>query len=379
MEIRSPWLLLIVVVGCGSEIPPATRTFNAREVTLIPDEPNCRDCEIEFRELAVLGADSDPASIRSDAMRGCMVGQLATGEYLVSGIVGGGQLLVYAEVGGGARRTIGRRGQGPGELSRNFRLVIGPLDTLHVFDDGNGRLQVLTPTGDFVRSFPTPSSGDPIALLTNGDHLFHTFPMTEDDALFTIVRPTGEERARFGKPFGPEFDLDQWIVGAAPAGEFWAASIWKYEMHRWTGSGSIVRTVMREAPWFADSFGTLTNAEVAAVYRTRPPPPFLRHIWEDSTGLLWAYTQVPDPMWEPGLAVRMTPEWGRRTFDTVVEAIDLELGRVVARGRSDELLGAVCGSRLMYLIVETEMGNNRVVVVDPIVIGSIEGGAEEAW
>ena len=115
------------------------------------------------------------------------------------------------------------------------------------------------------------------------------------------------------------------------------------------------------------------------LYRTRPPPPFLRHIWEDSTGLLWAYTQVPDPMWEPGLAVRMTPEWGRRTFDTVVEAIDLELGRVVARGRSDELLGAVCGSRLMYLIVETEMGNNRVVVVDPIVIGSIEGGAEEAW
>lgn len=48
--------------------------------------------------------------------------------------------------------TIGRRGQGPGELSAAWTLSIGPGDTLTVLDDGAMRFSVFAPDGAFIQS-----------------------------------------------------------------------------------------------------------------------------------------------------------------------------------------------------------------------------------
>lgn len=60
-------------------------------------------------------------------MRGCMIDSLSTGHFVVSGVVGGGQLLVYPPEGGSAIDTIGRLGQGPGEFGQSVRISPDPV------------------------------------------------------------------------------------------------------------------------------------------------------------------------------------------------------------------------------------------------------------
>ena len=123
-------------------------------------------------------------------------------------------------------------------------------------------------------------------------------------------------------------------------------------------------TFIREADWFPPWDENFP----AEVYETVPPPPFLVHVSEDGDGRLWAYSQVPDPAWEPRIPRQPQYEWGRRTFDTIVEVIDLERAQVIAQGRLDQTLGMVCGSHLMYAIVETEIRDTRVQVVEPTLV-----------
>ena len=54
---------------------------------------------------------------------------------------------------GGGIESFGSEGQGPGEFRRPSVIVAG-ADTVRVLDTGNGRVQVLSPRGDYVRSYP---------------------------------------------------------------------------------------------------------------------------------------------------------------------------------------------------------------------------------
>lgn len=51
-------------------------------------------------------------------------------------------------------RTVGRRGQGPGEFTTAWALSIGAGDTLTVLDDGMMRYSVFSPDGRFVEMHP---------------------------------------------------------------------------------------------------------------------------------------------------------------------------------------------------------------------------------
>lgn len=318
--------------------------------------------DVRFQEVAVLGAVSDSASIRPDAIRSCMIARLSDGQFLVSGIYGGGQLVRYPSSGGGATESIGRLGRGPGELGPEVRLTVGRGDTIHAFDDSNGRVQLFTREGGFVRSLPAPGGNDPIALLSDGRYLAHPYPTTMDDPLFLLVDPEGEVLRRFGEPEG-EPDLDQRVIGAASGGGFWTASIWSYSLVRWDARGEPVGTLSRDLPWFPG--GTPPRNEVEEFYQTRLPPPLVRHLWEDDAGRLWVYIQYPDERWSPGVT-SSDVGWAQQTFDTVLEVVDLSSHQVVARGRVDDLLGRVCGTGLLYQVVEDPSGDTRVRVLRPV-------------
>lgn len=49
-------------------------------------------------------------------------------------------------------RSIGRRGQKPGEFNLPLQAAVGPKGNLHVVDSGNFRVQVLSPAGNFIQS-----------------------------------------------------------------------------------------------------------------------------------------------------------------------------------------------------------------------------------
>ena len=352
------------VVLCSGCLSTDEQVAVDERVQVIDGNPLCPACEILFREVALLGDPADLSSVREDAAsRGCMVGRLSTGEYLMSGVVGGGEIFVY-DGEGPATRSIGRRGRGPGEFGSFVRLAVGQGDTLYIMDDDNARLQVLTPSGEFLRSFQAPQQFRSFALLTDGDFVFFRNAIERGDDLFRLVSPTGDVRARFGRPTLDEVGLETWNVSPAHLGGFWTLSIWSYEFHRWSGPESLDMTFIREADWFPPWDENFPDG----VYETIPPPPFLVHVSEDVDARLWAYSQVPDPAWEPMIPRQPSYEWGRRTFDTIVEVIDLKSARVITQGRLDRRLGMVCGSHLMYGIVETEIGDTRVQVVEPTLV-----------
>lgn len=335
---------------------------------VISEPMSCPDCEIAFRPVALLGSDNDPGSVWDRAAGdGCMLAQLSTGEFLLGGVAGGGDIFVYDADGRFARAMV-RQGQGPGEVQGMARIWVGPGDTLFVADDGNNRLQVLTSRGEYVRSFQMPAPFRRFARLGTGDFVFARSVTSPGDDIFALVDAVGREIETFGPSMVAEPDLERALASPRPGMEatFWAASMWRYAVDEWSVRGAsdrslaLKRTLAREADWFP------AHPEFSAdVYESVPPPAALHHVWEDDEGLLWTYVLLPDPDWRPGIPFNPRPTWHRDTFDHRVEVVDPSSGRLVAVGEHEERLSPVCGSKLMYAVTETPAGDLRVKVVEP--------------
>jgi hypothetical protein len=96
----------------------------------------------------------DPVSIREDAAQsGCMIAEMDSGEYLVSGVVGGGLIARFSSD-GRFEKTFGRPGEGPGELGTDGRVFVGPGDTMFVSDFTNRRLSAFGPSGALAWDMP---------------------------------------------------------------------------------------------------------------------------------------------------------------------------------------------------------------------------------
>ena len=124
-------------------------------------------------------------------------------------------------------------------------------------------------------------------------------------------------------------------------------------------------TVVRQAEWFRPN-DPMSWAEMDAWYAETAPPRRLFHIREDTEGLLWTYTLVPDERWGPEPQPdHIDPGWVLRTFDTMIEVIDIRGAKVIADYRHDEQLSPVCGGKLVSSVRENRAGDTRVVVFMP--------------
>ena len=105
-----------------------------------------------------------------------------------------------------------------------------------------------------------------------------------------------------------------------------------------------------------------------------PPIPVLLHVWEDDLGRLWTYSLISDPEWEPNIPIERNRqrEWSNRTFEMVIEVLDLEAGEAIAQVHR-ERLGYMCGSPLLYDVLEGGMGETQVQVLEPMLLGADEG------
>jgi len=361
-------ILVLLLLGCSPETPGTDPLRGHSDTVRIGNnDPVCRECEVEFHEVTLLGDPTGPASVSEDAAgRDCSVGRLSTGEYVVSSIVGGGEIFVYGPD-GQVVRTFGRSGEGPGELGTSVSLLVGPADTLYITDETMARLSVFTATGAFVRSFPILNQVWGSALLNNGNLLFSRRAAGIEDSLLFLTAQDGEELGRFGTVAFDPFDMDRRVVAPAQPEGFWTASIWQHELRRWSALQSLELTVTRDVDWFPPD-----GEYIDGMPFTIPAPPTLRHIWDDGQGRLWIYFVVADSAWEPEIPLDPRHEWGRRTFDTVIEVIDLNDGKVIVSKRHDHLLGMVCGTPLVYMVVEAEDGDTRLRVMKPTLIGPSE-------
>ena len=165
----------------------------------------------------------------------------------------------------------------------------------------------------------------------------------------------------FGESDEDLADLDQWVVSSGYQGGFWAASGWKYELHRWANADSLDYTLVRDnVKWFPSD-----NAYFDDTYDSEPPSSWFIHMWETTGGLLWTFSLIPDENWSPEPPQRSNPAYNERVFDTMIEVIETASGEVLAQLRFENTLAPVCGNELMYTAEETEYGDVRVVVFEP--------------
>lgn len=326
--------------------------------------PTCEECEVTVEEVAVLGHPDDPASVAVDPSARCRLGQLSTGEFVSSGVIGGETVLVYDSA-GRATRSLGRAGEGPGELGRDLR-IIGSGDTLVVVDRRRRQVVRLDVLGNYLDSFRLDWPLWNSARLPNGHMVFSTEAPFHDHRfrLVKVVDQHGNLIASHDR-VSPELvdlmmpDMDGRRVAPAVSASYWTVIRWTYELHRWAAPGRRDLVIVRDAEWFRPN-RPRSVAGVEAWYDTEPPPRDVFHVRETNDGLLWTYSQVPDNRWRPGQDVPSL----HRSLDTVVEVIDIANGSVVAQRRLDERLGAVCdGSDFMTTVREMPDGDTRTIVL----------------
>ena len=103
---------------------------------------------------------------------------------------------------GALRASIGSEGAGPGELASPRALQPG-RDTLRLLDSGNGRFELFTLSGQFIRTTPAPASTliGPVAIGPDGAAVVGLGG--QDNALAQRVLASGEVSSRFGTPIVP--------------------------------------------------------------------------------------------------------------------------------------------------------------------------------
>lgn len=354
--------LLALTQGCSDTSPGTDAQAPASGPPFtVTDATRCSDCAVELDTLAVLGDTADFASIRADAtVGGCMVGEIANSGYVVSGVVGGGELLEFGKD-GKAVRAIGRKGAGPGEYGANLRLIARP-DTFFVLDISNGRMAVADHSGRFFTTFSLPVRVHSFARLESGHFVIHGRPVTSEDSgpLFRILDERGVQWAAFGSPSPQLGEKDQWVVSARSNGGFLAASMWDYVIYEGNAQGELNPYIVRRADWFPS--GTTWDEEILV---TEAPPPLIQHVREDPAGSVWVFAVVADENWSPDIPDAGSAQWFRDSFDTIVEVMDPRQRAVLATTRFDDWLAPVCGSDVVYSVVPHTSGDTRAIVLRP--------------
>ncbi len=164
--------------------------------------------------------------------------------------------------------TLGRMGQGPGELNRPGSLQ-SRGDTILVVDPMNGRVQFLSPEGEYLASVPIPA-GYPPVLAADGRIIQPTLGL---DSVLAVIRDLeGTELGRIGVPPGevvrtislsrareeileggiPDLFRNTALPAPAPGDRVWLYFPALGRVEKWSGDGSRLVSVTLEEPGFPE-------------------------------------------------------------------------------------------------------------------------------
>lgn len=339
-------LALAIVVACVGS------SADAQTVVSVGDRPSCPACSAILHPVAALGGADDPAGFAPLVQ----VARNSRGEYVVSSPTFVGELFVYGSD-GRFLRTVGRRGEGPGEFNRVQLLAFDALDSLHAVAQGGGRYSVLSP--DLRR----------VARSANVLARVMAFRLEPGGTLYVLAPSAGSEGSRIlqrldgsGQGLSAFDDVDPAAGGQGALGRHlavdgrgrrWSVEVARYRLTEWGDDGHPTRRLEAERSWIPQVFPERLNPAVER------PVAQIGGLEVDDTGLLWLFVVVPDAGWRPAAAgSRPHPN---DLFDTHIEVIDPGSGRLLAVGRSEQMV-LPFQPGLAYSTVEDELGDLRVQV-----------------
>lgn len=335
--------------------------------TVIPNAQSCRSCSITVTTTARIGKAEGPGSLGEIVIG---VGQDSRGRYW---IFEPSHMPQVFNRDGSFVGTVGREGDGPGEMRGPSCMVTLPGDSAAVV--AGKRLNIYNADLKFVRMVTLPSLWVPsLSVLRWPDALLiNTYFRSGARAgspLHVIDATSSEGRIlrSFGSngraPARDEREIHQ-LVAIAPSksGAYWTASRLRYEITKWDASNRPVQTLARKPEWFpgqSDGSGGGLN---------RPPSPKLIGVHEDNAGLLWTYTHVAAPtyqaVWKKVFEGKPREVAAREIddemlYDTRVEVIDLRAGRMVTTTLIDRPVTSVLSNGDVAVVYAREDGSLEV-------------------
>ena len=276
-------------------------------------------------------------------------------------------MLVY-DSRGRYRESFGRSGEGPGEFLQPGFGVLRPLPGggVLVLDPFNQRITRLSATWEFVSS--TDLGGRYVTnlmpLASGAGYVLAGWGRTEDSEhaeVTEVIDPDGDPREMIAVLPTDDGMRNMFFFPLATDGKerVWRAFSMEYAVEAWDpgDSGGLVRLEGRPG-WF-------TPGPPADGYPLEAPAPSVINGLKHEGGLLWIVTLVADDEWRDAVAdlVPFVPLDPRKMVDSVVEVINIDTGRLVARTVQDEMLSWTGDKSLLYAIREDGLVPRAVLFV----------------
>jgi hypothetical protein len=340
----------------------AMSTAGAQTIRAERPDPTCR-CAVVLTLSAELGRARDTVAVSERSF----VTKDSRGFFYAAPIHPQGTVARFDRSGAHVG-TVGRAGSGPGELSSVQYVTVTPGDSVLVME--HNRLSLFSPEGLFARAAALPGGVGTfrVVVLSDGRMVLNNFMPARRS--FTLLDQRLSEVRTFGRSIAgrsfPDSDAMQFLIVPLDSGRFAAVQQnHSFLVQVWDTAGRLVRELKREPEWFTP---WTTEQRLA---RTPRDPPFVRvmgaHV-DLRERHLWITALVPDRRWqdvaprpEPGR--REVPGWLAlqvqdypRAFDTIIEILDLDSGRVVVSQRFDEYVPHLLPGGFLYGLREESSG-----------------------
>lgn len=356
-------IFLASIAFCLFSVLPGTAQVD------IPDEVTCRSCSIELVQNLELGRTEGlgsiaghPASVRRDSR----------GRFW---IMAAGSLPAVYDPDGQFITSIGRFGYGPREFQDAHDIFHVDGDSVVVLDIGSQRATVVAPDLVIVRTVTFPGqvlTAAPLAwpgvvlanaIIQSSSHVgwplhIMSFEGEQAQILSSMGLNNGELRP------GAITELINPLARSNDA-TIWSSETSRFRLAEWSREGSLKRGFERKPSWFTErtSGSTIGNPST-------PPPSKVRAVATDEDGLLWVFVHVPATTWRKAWT-RVAPDvrevgpgdiLPEYLFDTVVEVIDPQQGRVIVRRRISGSVITAMGNRQVSIYRVSDDGIPYVVV-----------------
>jgi hypothetical protein len=318
---------------------------------------------IRLEPLASFGAEKGDGAIATDPR----VSARHPGGFriVIPGAGAGGiatQPLIYNDSG----RYLGTLAAGA-SAAEQFQVPlftrIGPGDSIWVFDGGQ-RVLIFGPRREYERTVQLPETPWDALVLPDGRMLIA--PASADRPLpLLLLTPTGSLIREFGAQdsSGAAIRAPRWLIADAD-GSFWSMPMqFRWRLEHWDSSGSALSVLERRPDWFRP------YSRVSTPDSNHAPQPTIQGAWIDGIGRLWVLGRAADQQWERGLSSSPSGSPGPvitepdKVYDTVLEAIDRETGRVMATARLDPSYESLVEAGVLMKVVSTATGWKRVVLM----------------